>query len=264
MKTNKSFKNKPVLLLLFIFVLLSFTSCGQKNTCSFCGEVKECKKYEILGVERYICNDCINNPDIVSNNVITEYKAEPVDPYYYTSASASGNEASDASSTDASSSDSNSEVSVSDNSSASANQISAPVSQNLSKSDIVSGLNENLANYGMSITAADGTDNYSVLNSAGADADIKLVFTSSSSGKPKLSIEKGANASSSDYTNTCISGILSYLSSNDVTGTGYNVYNNAIMYGNFTLDGCRFYYMDNSPNNSENNTSLATFDISFQ
>ena len=72
MKTTLSLKK--IKLILFIMVLtLCLCACGEK-TCDFCGEKKICREFDIAGVKRNICSDCLNNTaSAVSSNVARKY-----------------------------------------------------------------------------------------------------------------------------------------------------------------------------------------------
>ena len=59
---------------LFVCTLL-LGGCGMQE-CSFCGQKRFCKEFDLLGTTRYICDDCLHNPALaVSGNVTREYSA---------------------------------------------------------------------------------------------------------------------------------------------------------------------------------------------
>ena len=54
-------------------LLLLTTGCG-KVVCSYCGESKFCDEYDINGTTRYICKDCLADPNIgIYGNVVRDY-----------------------------------------------------------------------------------------------------------------------------------------------------------------------------------------------
>ncbi len=60
------------LLIPFLFLLLT-TGCG-KVVCSYCGESRFCEEYDINGTTRYICKDCLRDPNIgIYGNVVRDY-----------------------------------------------------------------------------------------------------------------------------------------------------------------------------------------------
>ena len=60
-------------LLISVLFLVLTTGCG-KVVCSYCGETKFCDEYDINGTTRYICKDCLNDPNIgIYGNVVRDY-----------------------------------------------------------------------------------------------------------------------------------------------------------------------------------------------
>lgn len=54
-------------------LLILTTGCG-KEVCSYCGESRFCDEYDINGTTRYICKDCLNDPNIgIYGNVVRDY-----------------------------------------------------------------------------------------------------------------------------------------------------------------------------------------------
>jgi len=73
---RKAVTEKNCFLLLCIFLCgILLTGCGPQE-CSFCGQKRFCKEFDLLGTTRYICEDCLHDPSIaVSGNVAREYSA---------------------------------------------------------------------------------------------------------------------------------------------------------------------------------------------
>ncbi len=54
-------------------LLFLTTGCG-RVVCSYCGESRFCDEYDINGTTRYICKDCLNDPNIgIYGNVVRDY-----------------------------------------------------------------------------------------------------------------------------------------------------------------------------------------------
>lgn len=76
-------KNYLYIFLLSLIYVMLLTGCGEQ-TCSYCGESKQCGEYDILGTTRYICDDCLGDRGMsLSGNVIGEYESPLVDPSLY-------------------------------------------------------------------------------------------------------------------------------------------------------------------------------------
>lgn len=76
-------KSKLTILILVLSSSILLYGCGEQ-VCSYCGEEKKCKEYDILGTERFICADCMNNPNASSSgNVIWDYTSDLIDPSIY-------------------------------------------------------------------------------------------------------------------------------------------------------------------------------------
>ncbi len=71
---NNAFSKKYLSL---ICILMCSLLCGcARQECSYCGQKRFCKEFDLLGVTRYICDDCLHDPAIaVSGNVAREYSA---------------------------------------------------------------------------------------------------------------------------------------------------------------------------------------------
>lgn len=260
-----------------LFSMLLLTGC-EKQVCSYCGETKYCDTYKILDTERYICKECKDNPDVtVSGNVVNEYQAEPLDDSLFGVGSdrhkkseVSENSVDEQTSDQISQEENNTpntSVTNTDNSQASDtdnNTSSSAQSQSSSydsREDIISRLAPLLASSALQLAPSpDSKKIYTITKTDGTDAGITLTFDTNSSGKLTLNVAKSTDGDNTSYTNTCISTALAFINMDDYNQTGYEIFNNACQYGNYTKNGCRFYYMDNS----DGSNPAAEFDISFQ
>ena len=60
-------------LLISVLFLFLTAGCG-KVVCSYCGESRFCEEYDINGTTRYICKDCLMDPNIgIYGNVVRDY-----------------------------------------------------------------------------------------------------------------------------------------------------------------------------------------------
>ena len=55
---RKKLARGVVLVSAFMMLSMSLMGCKKKTECDVCGEVKRCDKYEFLGEEIYMCDDC--------------------------------------------------------------------------------------------------------------------------------------------------------------------------------------------------------------
>lgn len=249
-------RRKNILYLLTSLLLcLLLTACNE-TTCAYCGKSKQCKEYNILGTKRNICKDCINNPAAMSSNsVINEYQAEPIEPGLISTPSDNETKPTDDQSilinnNTPPAANSNS---ASNNSSSSNNNLannSNPTNSSISKDAVINSLAAKLANYSLQISP-DASDKtlYNLYNINGNDIAIDLIVTTDSD-KIKLTLNKYPPASDSDMVVVCINSILASINSSDYDGLGRSIYDNAVSYGNYSANGCSFYYSNNNSSNS--------------
>ena len=65
-------KKLKLIISVLVFTLL-LCACGE-TTCDFCGQKKVCREFDIMGVKRNICSDCLNNTaSAISSNVARHY-----------------------------------------------------------------------------------------------------------------------------------------------------------------------------------------------
>ncbi len=70
---NRNHSLKILFSMLLLLMVLPLSGCV-RAVCSYCGEEKFCKEFDILGVKRNICSDCLSNPAIgISGNVVRDY-----------------------------------------------------------------------------------------------------------------------------------------------------------------------------------------------
>lgn len=264
---NKKFS----LILITILSIFILTAC-EKQVCSYCGEEKYCETYKVLDTERSICKECMNNPEVTaSNNVINEYQAAPLDDSLFgvgsdrhnknNNVSENQNTSNISENTSAENTDSTNSVSKTEdtaNNQFSNNDTASQTSSYDSREDVVGRLAPLLSSSGLQLSPSpDNKKIYSIVGSDGNNTGITLTFDNNSNNKLSLNIARNSSADNAAYTNTCISAALAFINSTDYNQIGYDIYNNACQYGNYTKYGCRFYYMDNSDNSAE-------FDISYQ
>jgi len=251
------------IIFLLISICFSLCACG-KQVCDYCGEEKNCTEYNILGTTRMICDDCLGNPsNATSGNVLREYSQLYEDGVLTYPKVASDNEVASentaASETSVVSEDNLSEENIS----ASVNAATAaPTASAMSMDSFRQSLSETFSIQGFTLLPVDETNHEYVLYEGNTDLGIHFILSSSQNLKPALVVEKYASASSSDYTSVCISCALLFLNSTDYDTLGYSIYNNACQYGNYTYDGVRFLYMENSDSEVADGLPAVTFDIS--
>lgn len=270
---------KKRLIICSLFLILSASLCAcSKQICSYCGQEDYCDEYDILGTTRFICDTCLANPESsLSGNVINEYAATPYDFGTASDNESNGSQSNPAVSENASAtpvSDNNSDNSAttmentSDNNSSAGNPSTgtdnAVATSTATKDSVLNALAAKLSSASFQLSPDESDSNVFYLYSGSQNLNIRYVFSTTASGKVKLSIEKLSGASSSDYTCACIYSALAFLNSDDYNGTGYNVYNSTCQYGNYTYGGCRFYFMENTQEEANQGLPLATFDISYQ
>lgn len=239
-------------LLLLIGSLLCLSACGKKETCAYCGEAKYCTEYDLVGVTRLICDDCLNQgvKAVTSPGIMEEYGVIiPETPV--------------SEDTDTE----NPEVSASDTPSTS---LTPAVSDNtapqftttLSKDDIVTALSAYYSESGMELKLSENNRHVYELYAGEEYQGINFLFTPVAEGQePPLSVLCYDGASSTGYTAACIRSAITYLGSNDYSGLGYEIYNTATAYGSHQVGNTKFYYKASSAQEIENGAPVASFDI---
>ena len=272
-------------LLYTILIMICFFLCGcEKQICSYCGQEKYCDEYDILGVTRYICDDCLGNPlSSLSGNVISDYESELVDPTLYTATAIEAYNAivgisqNTAAQSQVSSnmppSDSiaeiNEDIPSSDSSSINVSSLSDNTSQaqsspSQSKDTVISNVAAKLSNHNMYLMPIDEAPDRYALYLNDSYTDIDFDFSASSNEKAKLTISKNGNATDTNFTTACIDASLAFIGNDDYSGTGFDIYNTSNQYGNYTFSGCRFYYTISSDIEIKEGGPLVTYEISFQ
>ena len=253
---------------LFTFLISSIILSGcKKQVCDYCGKEKYCTKYDIVGTSRYICDDCINNPNSASNNVLSGYMAEPLDPALLgkqdSASEDSASENTDNPEADGSLADSsNQDLTASDNNSE-VPQVTSEY-ETYSKNDIVNSFSALLSEYNIEPEASEDDKNIYEVKDNNGSTIIKFTFSKSDSGLLTLTVDRYTADCGSDYVSSCICASLAFLGTADYDGTGYTIYNSAVAHGNYTYDNCRFYYLENSDSGNSSDTPYASYEISYK
>lgn len=263
---------------LFFLCALALSGCGP-TPCDFCGKTRFCKEFDIVGVTRHICNDCLNDPRVaVSGNMVRLYSEmyengsleyptdSPLHPDYGKPTEApSGTPTVLPSYSDIS-------VVLPEGGSGGLNPAptaptpavpssTAPAGGKLSGEELLSSLNESLAADNMSLTPVAGKSGEYTLMCGGADTGIKFKTSAGTADRDKLVIEQGENASSSDYVKSAIRSILTYMNSNDYDGLGHDIYNGAIQSGSFIYNGTTFVSTVHTADEIEKGSAISDFSI---
>ena len=279
MKRLNRFKNlniRPVIAFLWCALLLC--GCGPV-ACDFCGKTRFCKKFDIVGIERHICNDCLNDPRIaISGNMVRtysekyedgslEYPADsPLNPDYGKPTEApSGTPVPKPATGDINISryeQGTSQPAATPTAGAAptaAPTASAPGS--LTGEALLNALNSNLAADNMSLNPVANKSGEYTLLSGGNDTHIKFKISAGTADKDRLTIEQGEDASSSDYVKAAIRSILAYTGSDDYEGFGHDVYNAAIQSGSFFNNGISFISTVHTADEIEKGSAVSDFAI---
>lgn len=262
--------------LLLLFCGLFMGGCG-REVCDFCGENKFCKEFDILGVTRFICQDCLNNPAIaVSGNMVRTYsemyengtleypEGSPLRPDSGTPTPTA--EASAALPTlipDIHVSNPEDPTPASgDTTPAAATPTSAPASDALNGQALIDRINESLAADNMVLLAKNESAQEYKLYSGETDLHISFKPTAGTNGKSdSLVIELGENASSSDYVKAVIRSILVYAGSKDYDGLGHDIYNQVIQNGEFRYEGVLYRSAVHTADEIEKGAAVSDFSI---
>ncbi len=264
-------KSKITLISFFFFISILLTAC-QKQICSYCGRECFCTEYDVLGTTRYICDECLSNPRAaISGNVINDYESDLIDPaVYQANAIENYNDHFDSSEDDSSAPDISPIASVplvtsvpAENQSELRND-SSVLSADSELSSLISNISSQLATHSMSLVKSEESDLLYSLYLNDNYINIDFEFSQSSSGKPQLSISKYSEASDNDFTAACIDSSIAFIGSGDYSGDGYTIFNNSVSLGNYSYNGCRFYYTESSDIEIAEGTAPIKYDISYQ
>ena len=290
---NSNTRGCSILSMLFIFVaVLSLSGCGEKQICDYCLEEKHCEEYNILGTIRYICDECLNNPArCISGNVLLSYESELVDPSLYIVSINTVEEAPVVSGNSTEfvpiSSDVAENFSVSDNApesipsqpevtesvpeAAPADTQSTTLTSNANvninsqgKDAVIGNIQDQLSSQGYYLKANDDNDTPFTLYNGNTATSITFDFTGSNNTTTKLTASMAAGGSDVDFLNTCICSALGFLGSSDYYGEGADIYNNIVDHGNYSYNGCKFYYIESSDNEISEGGPVVRFQASFQ
>ncbi len=255
-------KNYLYIFLLSLIYVMLFTGCGEQ-TCSYCGESKQCGEYDILGTTRYICEDCLGDRGMsLSGNVIGEYESPLVDPSLYLPYEAVvQDEAIEGISIEGTVSDNYaSVVPGSESMNAVSDNNTAESSSSKNKDNLISSVASNLSAVNFLIQPDDDVKDKYHIYKDGNVTGISISFSGDNKGT-KVYIAMKNGASDQNFADICIYTGLACLGSADYDNYGVAVFNSARDHGNYTKDNCRFYYMDGL-NASTNDGAIATYEIS--
>lgn len=127
---------------------------------------------------------------------------------------------------------------------------------------IIAALNNTYVSAGLQLVPENDSNSTFGIYNGGSPTGVRYVFTNATSNAPSLSVQSYAGASSSNYSTACINAILAYLGSDDYNGLGYEIYNSASEYGNYSHQNCHFYFFDYSSTNPGNDSPIMSFEIS--
>lgn len=269
--------HKSTILIIAILCTFFLAACGETR-CDFCGEEKQCKVFEINGVMRNICNDCLNNTaSAVSGDVARGYAKLYEDGVLeYPSDSPLKPVSDDPISTEATEKPSapdiiipsvpNGDTDISDAASVidgeepsfDMNGASDPSgAENPSSSDErIDTINRGLLPEGFSL-AEDGSGS-GRYNMMAGDTDTGIDFTFVDD---KLKIEEYDENFAQQYVKAVIRTILAYTNSNDYDGYGHDVYNSTLENGNYKSGGVTFFSSVGTSDEIEKGYPLTTFTI---
>ena len=272
-----------------IIILLFLTGCGEQ-LCSYCGQEKNGKEYDVLGTARFICYDCMNNPEAyISGNVIWDYASSLIDPEVYVPSANLIPETEDT----AEQPDSLPDISdiMNDTADSAVNNISdivtdvsntvANITDNEDNPDetpsvstenstfepsgagqaapIISRLNDLLSKNGYSLVNDNTlTDVYSIEKN-NTNQNIKIEFLKDDTNRMVISM--AADSDQDLFKEICINSALAYINDTDYETMGNEIYNNAYQYGNYNFDKYSFYYILSSKKELENGISPVRFEI---
>lgn len=271
-------KHKSTILIIAILCTFFLAACGETR-CDFCGEEKQCKVFEINGVMRNICNDCLNNTaSAVSGNVargyaklyedgVLEYPSDsPLKPVSATPVSTEATEKPSAPdiiipSVPNGDTDISEAASVIDDEEPSFDIGETPdtvgsETSSASSDDRVDNINRGLLPEGFSLAEdGSGSGRYNMM-SGDTDTGIDFTFVDD-----KLKIEEYDENYAQQYVKAVIRTILAYTNSNDYDGYGHDVYNSTLENGNYKSGGVTFFSSVGTTDEIEKGYPLTTFTI---
>lgn len=244
-------KQRKSVFFILILCCLCLSGCDAfKKNCDYCGELKYCTEYDLAGVTRQICEDCLSNPAIGSTSptIMAEYgvilEEKPEETVSESSIDITNIEA----------------VVI-------PGEEPEPVQQTVSTQDekaaLIRSINAFYENAGMEIRIKDDNENIYGLYSGDDYQKIQFIFTPVQEGMtPTVSVQGFAGASGSGGVAACIYAALSYVGSTDYSGLGYEIYNNATSKGSYITDDGKFYYTTFTETDIENGAPEFSFDVS--
>jgi hypothetical protein len=293
MVTSTFSYEKLILLILLAIFSIFMPGCAKKEKCAYCGEEKYCNEYNILGTTRFICDKCLNDPtSSISGNVLLDYESDLIDPELYivsvndvTPAAVSDNgfiPIGDNTQTDTASVTPSEDIipetavptpAPTDVTPATPEPTPTPSetapSSNVNintkgKDTVVANIQTALSAQGYYLKQSDDTDTKYELYNGNTATGIMFDFSGSDSQTTKLTASMPKGASDVDFLNTCICSALGFMGSDDYYGVGADVYNNAVLHGNYSYNGCKFYYTEASDKEVADGGPIVRFQASYQ
>ncbi|MCR5249512.1 MAG: hypothetical protein K6E50_02765 [Lachnospiraceae bacterium] len=283
---HKRILGNTVSLLAMLFLVLPLCGCSFK-VCDFCGRKRVCGEYDVLGVTRYICDDCLNDPRIaVSGNMVRTYSEMYENgtleyPEGSPMRADAGEQKEEPSVTGEAAlptltEDVHIEIPVDQSAADNGGTNTLPPTptpvpaqqpdsntgaQGLSGTALIDKLNASLAADNMQLAASGNEGEYKVV-SGDTDLGIRMkVSKGSNSEKDVLVVEQGRNASSSDYVKAAIRSILCYMNSDDYEGLGHDIYNQTIQNGDFRYEGLLFRSVVHTADEIEKGSPVSDYSI---
>ncbi|MBR3307565.1 MAG: hypothetical protein IKI75_09995 [Lachnospiraceae bacterium] len=273
----------PVIIILFSLLL---TACGAV-TCDFCGRTRFCKTFDVMGVERNICSDCLDDPRIaVSGNVVRVYSEiyENGDGYPEWSPLYEATPGEEITLTPTPISNilelipeapvGQSYTPVTDpvdepvpspeqpREEASSNVDPSASSAGLKGTELYDALAEACEEGGLSLSPSDSDSSVYVVSAGGSDTGVRVKIIPGSGSSDGLSVEHYDPDHSSDFAKCAIRSVITLLGSDDYDGLGHEVYNQAVQLGHYDYGPFRFSFNTHDASEIEKGSPSADFTIS--
>ena len=132
------------------------------------------------------------------------------------------------------------------------------------KDTVVANIQTALSAQGYYLKQSDDTDTKYELYNGNTATGIMFDFSGSDSQTTKLTASMPKGATDVDFLNTCICSALGFMGSDDYYGVGADVYNNVVLHGNYSYNGCKFYYTESSDKEVADGGPIVRFQASYQ
>lgn len=266
---------------------LLLSACGRQE-CDFCGEEKFCQEFDVMGTERHICRDCLNDPSLaVSGNVARSYaelyengtleypEQSPLRPAEEPEPTEEENPMPDLEMI-MNGYDPESEIrqrlleeraqqeaeraAAAANNGAEVTDTPAANYSVLTMEEIISAINTSMQTDNLLLVPTDASGAEYIVYTGNTDLSVHLKPSTDPDSR-KLVIEQYEGASSSDYVKAIIRSILPYINSTDYDGLGHEIYNNTIHSGTYTYLNVRFSTLTHSADEIEKGRPASEFII---